>query len=170
MADNGLTYDELKLGEKAREAFFEGKSLEWIKDNCPVYLNTRPVFGNLHVTDFEIARVFAGLGGLIVGDTGTGKTQAVSDIYRYYFGGDKSTGGHGVWIDGKPEMDIYSEVFTQLNKGEARFDLTDNIEAMIFSLNEMNRCPEVAQNQFLPLGEGAIRHRGRTYSTGREGV
>jgi len=38
MATEKLTYDDLKLGEKAKEAFLTGRDSEYIKDNCAVYL------------------------------------------------------------------------------------------------------------------------------------
>jgi len=68
-----LTYDELKLGERAKEAFLEGRSPEYIRSNCAVYLNTQPVFARLNVTDLAIAGVLAGMNTLLIGNTGCGK-------------------------------------------------------------------------------------------------
>ena len=41
MDQNKLKYEDLPLGIKARDAFLAGKSFDYIKDHCPIYLNTR---------------------------------------------------------------------------------------------------------------------------------
>ena len=76
-----MNYEDLKLGEKAKEAFLGGKSTE----DCPVYLNTRPVIYGLNVTDLVIAGVLAGMNTLLIGNTGCGKSQLARDIHNYYF-------------------------------------------------------------------------------------
>ena len=59
-----LTYDDLKLGEKAVDMYEAGATPEEIARSSPVYLNTSPVFNNLNVTDLAIAGVLGGFGSL----------------------------------------------------------------------------------------------------------
>ncbi len=116
------------------------------------------------------ASVLAGLNILIPGKPGTGKTQAMKDIYRGYFGGNKIDGGQGVLIRGNdPELDVHNEIFRELNIDKGRRELTHSVEALIYALDEINRTPAVAQNQFLSLGDGDFNDRGREIKLGREG-
>lgn len=144
------------------------KSLRYEDLSLPNYVNTRRVFANLDVSDLVKAAVLAPLNILLVGDTGTGKTQLASDIYHYYFKGNKKDWGQGVFIRANPEIDIYNEVFSELNVHEARRELTDNIEALIYNVDELNRAPPVAQNQFFCLGDGKFDFKGRAISLGRD--
>jgi hypothetical protein len=160
-----LTYDELKLGEKAKENFLANKP---ITENA-VYLNTRPVFANLHATDLAIAAVLGGLPLFLPGRPGCGKTQLAFDIYRHYFGSDKNAGGQGVLIRGRDEIDIYREIFTSLNIAEAEWKLTDNCDALVYLVDEINRCATVQQNQFLVLGDGLGDYKGRAVRLGKDG-
>lgn len=164
-----LTYDDLKLGEKAKDAFFEGKDTEYIVKTCPVYLNTRPFFAGLNCTDAVTAAVLAGLNIMLVGDTGCGKSQLASDINSYYFGGNKSDGGQGIWVKGRPDLDVNTEIFTQLNMGQGKWELTDRIESLLYVVDEINRCPPIAQNQFFGMGDGKMDFNGNAKRLGREG-
>jgi len=169
MARNKFKYDDLVLGEKARDAFLTGKSFNYIKDNCAVYLNTREVYAGLHVTDFAIAAILSGGKSIYIGDSGCGKSQLAHDFHNYYFGGNKADGSNGIWIRGRPELDIYSEIFTQLNIDKAARELTGNIDALIYIVDELNRCPPVAQNQFLPIGDGMMDYNGKSIELGIDG-
>lgn len=169
MAQNKLKYKDLVLGEKARDAFLAGKSSDYIKNNCAVYLNTREVYAGLNVTDFAIAAVLSGGKSLYIGDAGCGKSQLAYDFKDYYFGGNKADDGEGIWIRGRSELDIYSEIFTQLNMNKASRELTGNIDALAYFVDELNRCPPVAQNQFLPIGDGVMDYNGRSIELGRKG-
>ncbi|MDD5133050.1 MAG: hypothetical protein PHD81_03035 [Candidatus Nanoarchaeia archaeon] len=164
-----LTYEDLKLGEKAKEAFLKGESTEYIIKSCPVYLNTNPVFGNLNATDLVIAAVLGNVNTLLVGDTGTGKTQLAKDIYNYYFNGNKAENGNGILIRGKPELDINSEIFTKLNISQAQRELTDNIDSLIYLVDELNRSPAIGQNQFFGLGDGVMDFGGKAIRLGKDG-
>lgn len=163
-----LTYEDLKLGEKAKEAFIKGKPVAEIMQEFPVYLNTRPFYANLNVTDAVVAAVLAPLNVLLVGDTGTGKTQLAQDIYTYFFGGNKNEGGQGVKVRAHPEIDIYNEIFTTLNIDRAQRELTQNIEALLFYVDELNRAPTVSQNQFFGLGDGLMDEKGASIKLGRD--
>lgn len=160
-----ITYDELKLGEKLKEIILAGGNPEGL----PCYLNTRKVIGSLNATDAVIAAVLSGLNISLVGGPGTGKTQLAKDIYNYYFGGNYEEKGNGIWMKGRPDLDVHSEIFTKLNMKEGSFELTDNIKALIFAVDEFNRCPPISQNQFLGMGDRAMDHRGRSIALGRDG-
>src|SRR3989344_1869810 len=143
-----LTYEDLKL---------------------PVYLNTRPLLANLTVTDAAIAAVLGKLGLLAVGDTGCGKSQLGQDIFDHYFGGNVAQGGQGIKIKAHPEIDIYNEIFTQLNRGTASRELTQNIHALLYYVDELNRAPPVSQNQFFGLGDGLMDYKGSSIPLGHDG-
>jgi len=164
---NKLTYEDLKLGEKAKQAFKKGKGADYIIKNCPIYLNTRPVFAGLNITDLAIAGILGGVNALYVGDTGTGKSQLAQDFYNYYFNGNVSDKGNAVKIRGRPELDIYEEVYRDLDRKELKWLPNENIRAMYHFIDELNRCPEVTQNQFFGLGDGFIEHRGMKTHLGK---
>ena len=168
MAQKKLKYKDLLLGEKARDALLAGKSTDYIKDNCAVYLNTKEVYAGLNVTDFAIAAVLSGGKVLFIGDAGCGKSQLAHDFHNYYFDANKGDGGQGLWIRGRPELDIYSEIFTQLNIDKAARELTENIDALSYIVDELNRCPPVAQNQFLPIGDGMMDYNGKSIELGKD--
>ncbi len=143
-----LTYNELEL---------------------PNYRNTRNVFANLDVSDVVKACVLAPVNLFIVGNPGTAKTLLTSDIQKIYFNGNKREQGYGVFIRANPEIDLYNEIFSELDIEHARRDLTDNIKALLFRVDEVNRAPTKAQNQFLALGDGDMDFKGRSIKLGRDG-
>ena len=133
----------------------------------PNYLNTRRVFANLTVSDLARAAVLAPMNMLLVGNTGSGKTQLAKDIYNNWFGGNQKENGHGIFIRAHPDVDIYNEIFTELNMEKAQRVLTDNIESQIYLVDEINRAPPIAQNQFFGLGDGVMDYRGKAIKLGR---
>jgi MoxR-like ATPase len=168
MADK-LTYDELKLGEKAKEAFLAGKPVDYIRENCPVYLNTREVYAGLNVTDLSISFVLAGIPGFLIGNAGCGKSQLARDFHNYYFSGSKNDGGYAITIEGHPELDIYTEVLTNVDMQKMARVLNRNHEALYFDLEEFNRCPPITQNQFYAIGNGRLINKGISIPIGRCG-
>lgn len=166
---NKLSYNELKLGEAARDAFLSGMSPLEIETKFPVYLNTREVYAGLNATDIVIAGVLAGMNGLLVGDTGCGKSQLACDIGRYYFGGEKKDGGNALTIEGHPELEIYEEVLSQFSDTEKRRVLNGNHEALYWNLEELNRCPPFSQNQFFSVGNGRLIRGGSAIALGNNG-
>src|SRR3990167_3024695 len=124
------------------------KTLRYDELVLPNYINNREVFAGLNVSDLASAAVLAQLNLFIVGDTGTGKSQLASDIYRHWFGGNKTEQGQGVFIRAHPDINIYEEIFTNLNIERARREMTDSLDAIIYDVDEINRAPPVAQNQF----------------------
>ena len=134
------------------------------------YRNTRPVLANLDVTDLVRASVLAKLDLALMGNTGSGKTQlAKGDIFNGWFNGNKKEGGNGIFLRAHPEIDIYHEIFTELNLERAQRELTTDIEALVYLVDELNRAPPVSQNQFLGLGDGVMDHKGRAIKLGRRG-
>src|SRR3989344_2105934 len=146
----------------------ENRKLKYEELELPNYQNSSEVFAGLTVSDLARAAFLAPLNLLIVGDTGTGKSQLASDIYRHWFGGNKANGGQGVFIRAHPETNIYEEIFTSLNIDRAQRELTDGLEALIFDVDEINRAPPVSQNQFFGLGDGKMDFNGREISLGRD--
>ena len=137
--------------------------------DLPVYRNSHEVFAGLTVSDLAKAAVLGGLNLLLVGDKGTGKTQLASDIYHHYFGGNKSEGGNGVFMRAHPDIDIYNEIFTKLNLDKKQREMTSSLEARVFLVDEINRAPPIAQNQFFGLGDGKMDYQGRSISLGSGG-
>jgi hypothetical protein len=164
-------WNDLALGEKAVRDFKAGKSLDYIAQNDAVFLNTRPVAFGLNVTDLGIAATLAGLNQLYVGDSGTGKSQFVQDQYNYYFGGNKKDSGEAIKIRGYQltENNLADLVFQELNLEKATWDLTDNVNATFYAVDEINRAPTIKQNDCFELGDGKLNHKGADVSIGREG-
>ncbi|MBS3099505.1 AAA family ATPase [Candidatus Pacearchaeota archaeon] len=147
----------------------ESKGLKYEELALPYYINSREVFAGLTVSDLARASVLGGLNLFLVGDTGTGKSQLASDIYRHWFGGNKAEKGQGVFIRAHPDTNVYEEIFTNLNIERKQRELTDSLEALVCLVEEINRAPPIAQNQFFGLGDGKMDYRGREISLGREG-
>src|SRR3989344_1142265 len=95
-----LTYDDVKLGEKAVELRRTGASQEEIAEKTAVYLNTQKHFYGLNNTDMIVADVLRGGNTLVVGRSGCGKSQLAEDICNYFFGGSIDMNGRGLIIEG----------------------------------------------------------------------
>ena len=147
------------------------KKLSYEELRLPNYVNNRPAFANLTVTDLTLSAVLGGLNILLVGDSGKGKTQLARDIYNHIFGGDQARGGHGIMVRGYRLIDstLYDEVFTELNIDKARRELTDSIQAAVSIGDELNRAPVVRQNDFLELGDGVLNYKGKSIPLGIDG-
>src|SRR3989344_755461 len=143
--------------------------LEYQKLILPNYVNSREVFAGLTVSDMVIAAVLAPLNVMLLGKTGTGKSQLARDIYNHYFGNDVSKGGQGVSIRAHSDIDIYNEIFSRLNKDIASRELTKNIEAILYFVDELNRASPYGQNQFFGLGDGLMDFKGSSIPIGRDG-
>jgi hypothetical protein len=135
----------------------------------PVYVNSREVFAGLTVSDLARAAVLAPLNLFLVGDTGTGKSKLAEDFYRHWFGGNKAEGGEGVFMRAHPDIDVYHEIFTRLNLSKAQREMTTSLDALVYDVDEINRAPPVAQNQFFGLGDGKMDFEGREIVLGRKG-
>ncbi len=166
-----LSYEDLKLGEKAVDMYKSGASPEEIAKNAPVYLNTSPVLYGLHTTDLAIAATLAGINQIYVGDSGTGKSQLSQDIYNNYFGGNKKDGGEAVKVRGYKltERTLDELVFEEMNLEKAKWDLTENVDACFYLVDEINRAPTIRQNDCFELGDGILNKNGRDIKAGRDG-
>lgn len=166
-----LTYDDLKLGEKAVEMYRTGVDVEEIAKSTPIFLNTQNVFYNLNVTDLAIAGVLGGLNQIYSGDSGTGKSQLAQDFYNYYFGGNKKDGGNAVKIRGYKltERTLDELIFEEINLEKGRWDLTENVDASLYLVDEINRAPTIRQNDCFELGDGILNRNGRDIIAGKEG-
>ncbi|MCR4327082.1 MAG: hypothetical protein NUV46_00700 [Nanoarchaeota archaeon] len=165
-----LTYEELELGEKAVKMYRDGASVEEITSKAPVFLNTRNVFYNLNVTDLAIAGVLGGLNQIYSGDSGTGKSQLAQDFYNYYFGGNKKDGGEAIKVRGYKltERTLDELIFEELNLEKKRWDLTENVDATLYVVDEINRAPTIKQNDCFELGDGSLNRNGKDILMGRE--
>ena len=96
MADQTVTYEELTF---------------------PHFRNTRSIGSvsgtNLTTEDALRAALVTRSNILAVGGRGTGKTQALSDILRNFFGGE-GVDGNGVFIEGRADFKP-DELFTRVN-------------------------------------------------------
>ncbi|MBS3155377.1 AAA family ATPase [Candidatus Woesearchaeota archaeon] len=177
--NNELTYEELKLGEQARDAFLSGASIENINGKYPIYLNTntRGGIAGLNTTDLAIAGILAGIPVLLGGRYGTGKSQLASDIYSYYFNGPKLNDGEAVRIDVNPSTDIldptqniYTKYSIENQNGQLlpKIELSQNVRALFHFIDEINRTPTQKQNQFYPQLNGHITHEGQDHEIGHD--
>lgn len=181
MEKGKLTYNDLKLGERAKEEFLNGKSLDEIKRECAIYLNTNTagLIGGLNTTDAIVAgAVLAGMPTLLGGQFGSGKSQAAYDIHNYFFGGAKLSGGEAVRIDVNPETNVVEpsqSIYTQYTGREKggiavpAVELSPNIKALFHFIDEINRTPTPKQNQFYGPLNGQVTHEGLTEQLGRDG-
>ncbi len=140
-----ITYDELKL---------------------PVYLNSHPVGAvggtTLTIVDAINAAQLMGRNVFLAGKKGMGKSQILRDIYRNRFG------GKGVMQEGRPDLrvdEIYKAVNLQkllskqaVNTAELE-ELLGAVDWHFVGIDELNRAPEITQNQLLGMINGEIIHR-----------
>lgn len=165
-----LTYEDLKLGELARDMFYQAKDEPEITGSSAFYLNTKEVIYGANVTDLAIAAVLGKVPLLLIGRPGCGKSQLASDFSRFYFNGTNKE-GLAIEIDGtKKDLDIYEEIFTQLNREKLRRELSDRVDRCFADLEEFNRQSHYTQNQFLNLPMGRLTSpKGESIRIGKEG-
>ena len=146
-----LTYEDLKL---------------------PVYLNSRAVGAvggvSLTVTDAINAAQLVKNNVFLAGKKGVGKTQLLRDLFLNRYG------GKGMHIEGRPDLkadELYKIVnLEKLRKGaltsEELFELTQSVNYHFLGVDELNRCPEITQNQLLSIMNGYILHNGKPVKLG----
>ncbi len=133
----------------------------------PTYRNSTEIGMNFTVKDLLIAGILSGTNILLTGEAGEGKSQAMYDIERYFFGG--SNGGNAISTRAHSEIDLYNELFKKLDIKEADIKLvTEAVDVGFYGIDELNRAPEVSQNQFLGLGDGIIEFKGKKYRIGKD--
>jgi len=113
---------------------------------------------SLTLWDVVTAAVISGLNILIVGEKGEGKTQLALELNNTYFG------GKGTFIRAHPDLKT-RDIYTALNLeklSSARGDTHQALEVMesvknpLTILDEINRVPQITQNQALSILDGYI--------------
>ena len=148
-------------------------TLTYAELSFPVFCNTREIGTvsgtSLTVEDAIRAALSRRLNIFLIGNRGTGKTQAASDIYHNFFGGT------GLFAEGRPDFKL-DELYTKINLDKLRsagstdeiIELTDRVKERLFFIDEINRCPEITQNQFFSLANGYLLHKGKRYDLGNK--
>ena len=127
-----------------------------------VYKNSTEVcrIGGVSLTLWDVitAGVISGLNILIVGEKGEGKTQLAQDVNSTYFG------GKGTFIRAHPDLKT-RDIYTALNleklassKGDTHeaLEIAESIKNPLSILDEINRVPQITQNQALSILDGYI--------------
>ena len=148
-------------------------TLSYTDLTLPTYKNTRIIgaIGStpLTVTDVINANLLARNNVFLAGKKGTGKTQVVRDLYRHRYG------GRGMMIEGRPDLKV-SELYTHANlqklrEGTARsseeiIELAQAVDWPFIGVDELNRAPEITQNELLSILNGYLLHQGRPIPLG----
>jgi MoxR-like ATPase len=140
----------------------------------PVYLNSHAIGAvggtTLTIVDAINAAQVMGRNVFLAGKKGMGKSQILRDIYRSRYG------AKGVMQEGRPDLrvdEIYKAVNLQklLSKQAVR---TDELEELLgavdwhfVGIDELNRAPEITQNQLLGMMNGEIIHKSTPYKLGK---
>lgn len=166
---SGLTYEELRLPYYVNNgtAVTLSARIAGRKDLINIYLS---------LTDAVFALELAGLNALFVSDTGRGKTQLITDIKQYHFGGD-GINGKANWATGRPNFeieDIFIRSKADLSKGvfdseEVRKLKDDRIRRLFTGVDEINRAPKPKQNDCFDLADAKYNFNGENIRLGRDG-
>jgi MoxR-like ATPase len=113
---------------------------------------------SLTVWDVVTAAIISGLNILVVGEKGEGKTQLAVDVNSSLFG------GRGTFIRAHPDLktrDIYTSLNLEIlasGKGNTHqaLELAESIKNPLTILDEINRVPQITQNQALSILDGYI--------------
>jgi MoxR-like ATPase len=146
-----LTYDDLKF---------------------PVYVNSRIVgtVGGvpLTVSDAVNAVQLAQLNVFLAGKKGTGKTQLMRDLYLNRYG------KKGDLIEGRPDLkadEIYKRVnlkkLREATSSDELIELAESTQFPFLGVDELNRCPEVTQNELLTIMNGETLYKGKPITLGK---
>ncbi|MBE0477948.1 AAA family ATPase [Candidatus Aerophobetes bacterium] len=112
----------------------------------------------LNMWDVVTAALIARLNILLVGERGEGKTQLATEINDTYFG------GKGTLIRAHPDLKI-KDIYTALNleklasaKGDTHqaLEIVASTKNPLTILDEINRVPQITQNQTLSILDGYI--------------
>jgi len=113
---------------------------------------------SLTLWDVITAAVISGLNILIVGEKGEGKTQLALEVNNTYFG------GRGTLIRAHPDLKT-RDIYTALNleklssaKGDTHqaLEIVESVKNPLTILDEVNRVPQITQNQVLSILDGYI--------------
>ena len=112
----------------------------------------------LNLWDVITAAVISRLNILLIGEKGEGKTQLATEVNDTYFG------GKGTFIRAHPDLKT-KDIYTALNLGKlssGKGDTHDALEVVeaarnpLTILDEINRVPQITQNQALSILDGYI--------------
>ncbi len=113
---------------------------------------------SLTLWDVILAAVISGLNILIVGERGEGKTQLAQELNNTCFG------GKGTFIRAHPDLKT-KDIYTALNleklssaKGDTHqaIEVAKTVKNPLTILDEINRVPQITQNQALSILDGYI--------------
>ncbi len=132
----------------------------------PVYVNSHSVGAvggvNLTVSDAINAAQLVRNNVFLGGKKGTGKTQLLTDMYCHRYG------QKGKLLEGRPDLKA-DEIYKTFNLQKLRegaltsdelIELTQSIHLPYIGVDEINRAPEVSQNELLSIMNGYILHKG----------
>jgi len=176
MADE-LRYEDLQLGERAKEAYLRGMSPMEINQTLPIFLNTNEVYttGNgdrqvsLSTTDLMIVAVLAGMNVWTLGKKGTGKTVAMKDFADFYFGGDIRSGGQSYLTEMGNEFDLAHHLLEPDQEKPGCYKLKGTHKACFFGLDEINHTHAKKQTESYNFLQGQLTFNGFNEPLGRKG-
>lgn len=131
----------------------------------PHFVNSRQVgvIGQtpLSVVDVVNAAQLAKLNLFVAGKKGSGKTQLLFDVR------DSRFGGRGLVVEGRPDLKT-DQLFKMMNLKKLRegatsdeiIELANSVTYRFFGADEINRAPEVTQNEYLSIMNGYLLHKG----------
>ncbi len=137
------------------------------------YRNSREI--NLGGLPFPVrqvvvtAPVLAGLNVYLPGGTGQGKTQLANDLAGFF-------GDNYCYAEGRPDFEL-AELLMQVNLSRLHdvgsdkdlVELTENVQKALYYVDELNRCPPIAQNYFFNFFDGKLVHKGKVHRLGNKG-
>ncbi len=137
----------------------------------PYFVNSRRVgvIGRtpLTVVDATSAAQLAKLNVFLAGRKGCGKSQLLRDVR------DSRFGSRGLIVEGRPDLKT-DQLFKIMNLKILRegattdeiVELAQSVQYRFFGADEINRSPEVVQNEFLSIMNGEILHKGNPIPLG----
>jgi len=169
--EDSLSYKDLRLGERAVDAYLDNKTPQEIYSQHPTFLNTHEVYAGLNTTDLMTAAVLAGMNTWLLGKMGTGKSLVMEDYAHFLFGGNlrEHKDGRGYLAELGNNFDI-REHFLEINK-ETGKDLAlkqDVASACFYGLDEINHAHSKKQAEFYSFLKGVFDN-GHRVSLGEKG-
>lgn len=132
----------------------------------PTYLNNK-IIGSvggtpLTIVDAIIANHLMKGNTFLAGKKGSGKTQLLRDIERHWYS------GQAISLEGRADLKA-DEVLKRVNLQKLRtaatsdeiLELAANWRYHCLTVDELNRCPEVTQNELLSMMNGYFLHQGQ---------
>lgn len=148
--------------------------LSYTELQFPIYRNSKVIgtIGSIPITisDAIMANLLVGNKVFLGGKKGIGKTQLLFDVRNNWYG------GKGVILQGSEKLSV-DDVYKRINLEKLRsgatsseiFELASTVDLPFIGVDELNRCPEIIQNQLLSLMNGYLldEHTGREIILGK---